>query len=86
MEFQRTLSNKILTYLEIFPCVGILGTQQVGKTTIVNLLSKQFKKESIDLDLESDEDLVKLSNVEQYFQERQDKLIIIREVQHKPEG
>lgn len=85
MEFQRTLSNKILAYLDIFPCVGIVGPRQVGKTTLVKLLSKQFKKESIYLDLESDEDLVKLSNAEQYFQERQDKLIIIDEVQRKPE-
>ncbi|MFN2424378.1 MAG: ATP-binding protein, partial [Cryomorphaceae bacterium] len=82
--FQRALGHQLKTYLEIFPCVAIVGPRQVGKTHLVKSMRDQYDRESIYLDLESDEDLVKLSNAEQYFNSRQDKLIIIDEIQRKP--
>jgi len=49
------------------------------------MLQAQIRKESIYLDLESDEDVQKLVYAEQYFNERQDKLIIIDEIQRNPQ-
>ncbi len=85
MEFTRSVGIRVLEYLDIFPTVGIVGPRQVGKTTLVKTLSGKFKREAVYIDLESDEDLIKLSNAEQYFNERKDKLIIIDEIQRKPE-
>ena len=85
MEVQRLISTVIIRYLENFPCVALLGPRQVGKTTTVKMLQSQITKESIYLDLESDEDIQKLTFAEQYFNERPDKLIIIDEIQRKPE-
>ncbi len=84
MQFNRLISQKVLQYLKIFPCVGITGPRQVGKTTLVQMLSDSFGKEAIYLDLESDEDQMKLSAPELYFSERKDNLIIIDEIQRNP--
>ncbi|GAB2775706.1 ATP-binding protein [Rhabdobacter roseus] len=48
------------------------------------MLKKQIPKETIYLDLESDEDLEKLKQAEQYFDQRVDKLLIIDEIQRSP--
>jgi len=82
--FDRLLESRLKAYLELFPCVAIVGPRQVGKTHLVKSMLEQYPREAIYLDLESDEDLVKLRNAEQYFNARQDKLIIIDEVQRKP--
>ena len=84
MELQRVISSTIQRYLDSFPCIALLGPRQVGKTTTVKMLQNQLTKESIYLDLESDEDVQKLTFAEQYFNERQDKLIIIDEIQRNP--
>jgi len=84
MEIQRRISPAIIRYLENFPVVALLGPRQVGKTTTVKMLQSQITKNSIYLDLESDEDAQKLTFAEQYFNERQDKLIIIDEIQRNP--
>jgi len=85
MELQRVISSSIIRYLDNFPCVALLGPRQVGKTTTVKMLQAEIQKESIYLDLESEEDVQKLIYAEQYFNERQDKLIIIDEIQRNPQ-
>lgn len=85
MEIPRLISTSIIRYLDSFPCVALLGPRQVGKTTTVKTLQMRLQKESIYLDLESDEDQQKLLYAEQYLNERQDKLIIIDEVQRNPQ-
>ena len=85
MDLQRLVSKQLLRYLSTFPCVAILGPRQVGKTTTAKVLLDQDPAKSIYIDLESEEDLQKLNNAEQYFNERQDKLIILDEIQRKPD-
>jgi uncharacterized protein len=85
MELHRVISSSIIKYLDNFPCVALLGPRQVGKTTTVKMLQAQIQKESIYLDLESEEDVQKLIYAEQYFNERQDKLIVIDEIQRNPQ-
>lgn len=85
MEFKRLITSSLIRYLDNFPCVALLGPRQVGKTTTVKMIQAQIQTESIYLDLESDEDAQKLRYAEQYLNERQDKLIIIDEIQRNPE-
>jgi len=84
MEIKRILQPSIIRYYNNFPCVALIGPRQVGKTTTLKMLTSQIAAETVYLDLESDEDKMKLSNPEQYLLDRKDKLIIIDEIQRKP--
>ncbi len=81
MSISRIAENKLQMYLNTYPCVAIVGPRQVGKTTTAKDLQKYTDRECLYLDLESDEDIQKLRNAEQYFDARQDKLIILDEIQ-----
>jgi uncharacterized protein len=84
MEIHRIYRERLLYLLAHFPAVAIVGPRQVGKTTLVQMLENEYAKLAVYLDLESDEDLAKISNAELYFRERSDKLIIIDEIQRRP--
>ncbi|MDR6196941.1 ATP-binding protein [Siphonobacter sp. SORGH_AS_0500] len=85
MPFDRIIANRVTERLTNLPSVALVGPRQVGKTTLAKRLVKQIDKDSIYLDLESQEDFNKLSNPELYLTERQDKLVVIDEVQRMPE-
>lgn len=85
MDFKRFITNRVLERIENLPAVALLGPRQVGKTTLAKQLQKEITKESIYLDLESQEDFNKLINIESYLLQRDDKLLIIDEVQRMPE-
>jgi predicted AAA+ superfamily ATPase len=86
MEIKRNRALDILAKrLEIFPVVAILGPRQCGKTT----LAKQFihhKKtdDVIFFDCEDPRDLAKLDNP-MFFLEQFTGLVIIDEIQRKPD-
>jgi predicted AAA+ superfamily ATPase len=84
---QRHVTHQIISDLEYFPVVGIVGPRQVGKTTLAKMVVKQTKAqhESIYLDLELDADRRKLSDAETYLKYHQDKCVVIDEVQRMPE-
>lgn len=63
--------------------VVLLGPRQVGKTTLAYELSKLHDSVYVDLELPSD--LAKLVDTDFFFSENQHKLIILDEVQRKPE-
>ena len=77
--------DELLEILNEFPVLGIVGPRQVGKTTVAKLLLKEIKKETILLDLENPKDLAKLTDPMLFFENNQDKCIIIDEVQIKKE-
>jgi predicted AAA+ superfamily ATPase len=85
MKIIRNIDSILLNYLNAFPVVAIVGPRQVGKTTSSKMLISAVDKETIYLDLESDEDIRKLTDPELYFKERTNQLIIIDEIQRKPE-
>lgn len=85
MLVNRRISEYVLQRLTQIPIVALLGSRQVGKTTLAKYLQTATEKETIYLDLESDEDLTKLRDAEYYLQSREDKLIIIDEVQRMTE-
>lgn len=82
MKDRQIQKNRITDLLEQFPAVAILGPRQVGKTTMALEIAEKF--ESVYLDLESESDLTKLENPEFFLKSHKGKLIIIDEVQSKP--
>ena len=64
-----------------YPVVGILGSRQVGKTTLAKMIRERMKKKVIYLDLELPSDLNKLQDPELYLSRFEDTLVIIDEIQ-----
>src|SRR5690606_18896600 len=81
----RNLESKLRQSLDHMPVVALLGPRQVGKTTLALQLAQELQKEHVYLDLELDSDLAKLSDAESYFRRHDGKLLIIDEVQRRPE-
>ena len=82
---KRSLTQKILRDLEWSPIIGLVGSRQVGKTTLAKHIQTLIKRPSIYLDLELQEDWFKLEEAQTYLMGHQDKCIIIDEVQIRPE-
>lgn len=81
----RSLQEEIIKALKNFPAVVILGARQTGKTTLAKQAAKLQKKKSMYLDLENPADLDKLSDAYSYLDDYKDRLVIVDEVQRKPE-
>ena len=79
--FDRYKLPEIQRALQRSPAVVLLGPRQVGKTTLAFQVAQP---DGVYLDLESPEDRNKLSNVEQYLRQQQDKLVVLDEVQRLP--
>lgn len=82
---KRKLKNEILSSLSDFPVVGILGARQVGKTTLAKMIRREYKGKTVYLDLELEDDLYKLQQPQIYLEQHANSLIIIDEIQSKPE-
>jgi len=65
------------------PAVALLGARQVGKTTLSKTIT--VGRDTIYLDLESPEDLLKLSDPGSFLSSHHDKLIILDEIQRAPD-
>ena len=65
------------------PAVALLGARQVGKTTLAKTIAKNI--DSIYLDLEAPEDLLKLSDPSSFLSAHADKLVILDEIQRSPD-
>lgn len=79
----RFIAQSLKEVMVDTPAVALLGPRQVGKTTLARTIAASMS--SIYLDLESPEDLIKLSYPIQFFRENNKKLIIIDEIQRAPE-
>jgi len=82
---KRKSISAILESLDNFPIIGLIGSRQVGKTTLSKQIAKIIKKKSIYLDLELPSDVNKLRSPELYLKEHEDKVVIIDEIQRMPE-
>ncbi|MCC7464843.1 MAG: ATP-binding protein [Saprospiraceae bacterium] len=81
----RFASEKLLSLLQRFPAVGLLGPRQVGKTTLAKSLAPLLNKPTRYFDLERLEDYQRLQNDPGFFLEQyQDECVIIDEVQRLP--
>ena len=81
---KRIIQKEVEETLTTFPVVGILGPRQVGKTTLAKEIQKKISS-SLYLDLELPSDFNKLTEPELFLSEQKNKLIIIDEIQQKPE-
>jgi uncharacterized protein len=79
----RLCQSNIEQILSRNSAVAILGPRQVGKTTLALEIAKNIDSIYIDLELPSDSQ--KLDDPEFYFDQHLGKLIVIDEVQRKPE-
>jgi len=85
MYINRVAESAVMEFLREFPIVGLLGARQVGKTTLAKKIASLIEIDTIYLDLELVEHYNRLENPEYYLRGHKDKLIIIDEVQRKPE-
>ncbi len=79
----RTITEALKEEIELTPAVVVLGARQAGKTTLAQTIAAQ--KPSIYLDLESPEDLAKLTDPITLLRESKDKLIVIDEFHRAPD-
>ena len=80
---KRWITHKLEQAMQNSPAVALLGSRQVGKTTLAESIS--LKRPSLYLDLESPADLIKLSDPLSYLSQHNDKLIILDEIQRAPD-
>jgi predicted AAA+ superfamily ATPase len=80
----RTLKQVIEGSLKQYPVVGILGSRQVGKTTLAKEIERSLSKKPLYLDLELPSDFNKLQEPELYLDGFSDSLVIIDEIQRMP--
>ena len=82
----RILTKELIHALQNMPVVALLGPRQVGKTTLaLEMAEVHIKKPVSYLDLELDTDLARLSDAEGYLRTFENCLLIIDEVQLKPD-
>jgi predicted AAA+ superfamily ATPase len=82
----RDLEHHLTSALANVPVVALVGPRQVGKTTLAfQIAERGFDKKTSYLDLELDTDLSKLDDPESYLRRFEHQLLIIDEVQRKPD-
>lgn len=79
----RRLQAQLHSLLAEYPAVVLLGPRQVGKTTLALEIAETM--DSVYLDLESTADRAKLSDVELYLRDHEDRLVIFDEVHRVPD-
>jgi predicted AAA+ superfamily ATPase len=79
----RLLADTLLQRLAQSPAVALLGSRQVGKTTLARGIN--LEKPIHYLDLERPSDLAKLADPELYLSGFRNQLVILDEVQRLPE-
>jgi predicted AAA+ superfamily ATPase len=80
---ERLVVKDITELLTGFPAVALVGPRQVGKTTLVKTLENQLSKELIYVDLENPRDEGKLSDPVLFFENNQDKCVVLDEIQRR---
>jgi len=79
----RWITGKLEETIQHSPAVALLGARQVGKTTLAQTIARDHS--SLYLDLESPEDLLKLSDPAAFLSLHADKLVILDEIQRAPD-
>lgn len=83
-KYTRKALTTVLERLQVNPVVALLGPRQCGKTTLSKLVASQFQ-EVVTLDLEKRLDLELLEEPELFLERHTGKLIIIDEIQLRPD-
>ena len=80
----RLVTKRLREALRAFPAVVLLGARQVGKTTLATMLAEEEGDRALYLDLELPSDRAKLTDPELYLASRENKLVILDEIQRTP--
>lgn len=80
---KRWITEKLQKNIGQVPAVALLGPRQVGKTTLAKTIAKDI--DSLYLDLEAPEDLLKLSDPASFLSTHNEKLVILDEIQRAPD-
>jgi len=80
---ERKITKRLRETIARVPAVALLGARQIGKTTLAKTIAQNI--DSIYLDLEAPEDLLKLSDPTSFLSAHSDKLVILDEIQRSPE-
>lgn len=81
----RYLADRVNRMLRQNPAVVLLGPRQVGKTTLALHQIGAVGKERLYLDLERPSDAIRLEDAEFFLSGQNDKLVVIDEVQRRPD-
>jgi len=81
---KRIIEDIIIKSLKSYPVVGILGSRQVGKTTLAKAVKEVARPDAVYLDLELPSDINKLQDAELYLRQFEKSLVIIDEIQRMP--
>ncbi|MDQ5987287.1 MAG: hypothetical protein CSYNP_03027 [Syntrophus sp. SKADARSKE-3] len=81
---KRNVQEVVIDALKAYPVVGIIGSRQVGKTTLAKAIRDITKPEAVYLDLELPSDWNKLQDAELYLRQFGETLVIIDEIQKMP--
>lgn len=79
----RWITGKLEHAIQHTPAVTLLGARQVGKTTLAQTIARD--RNSLYMDLESPEDLLKLSDPVAFLSLHTNKLVILDEIQRAPD-
>ena len=85
---KRWITPRVEKALHTMPAVALLGPRQIGKTTLAQLIAQVQPaplQSALYLDLESPKDLIKLDDAVTFLSQQADRLVILDEIQRKPE-
>lgn len=81
---ERIKTETLVELINAFPVLGIVGPRQVGKTTLAKFIISKLEKEAIYIDLENPRDQAKLNEPVLFFEQNEDKCVILDEIQRTP--
>jgi uncharacterized protein len=82
---RRRLQVQVERALARYPVVGLLGPRQIGKTTLAKEVAGNVERRVVHLDLERPSDLARLADPELYLERHAEDLVVIDEVQRRPD-
>jgi hypothetical protein len=85
MEVKRLLQDDLLAALKQFPAVGLVGSRQVGKTTLARKILQMAAGWAVYVDLQLPSDLAKLTDPESFLSSHASHLVILDEIHRLPE-
>ena len=84
MMIKRDIEPRLLLSLRRFPVVGLVGPRQVGKTTLARAVARKLGN-AVYLDMERPSDAARLTDPELYLEPLAGRLVIIDEIQRRPD-